>query len=231
MRKSVLAATLSVLSMQMFFLVSDVAHASGEEVQSPEYIKALAERYADGNPTESDESFISQHPEIGEYLVDARKTTTGIITNDDAAVTIQSYSLASASASVRCHRADRYLNSESTAGVRLFSYHTVVDWCENGRSVTKSSFHDYFDNINALSMQNPTTGRVHELIKKKRYWNAYTGGSIDVCFVKYGCIQTVYPAQQILHSAGKGGTTYQFYNMGQVGNGWEHEAGENPFTY
>jgi len=51
---------------------------------------------------------------------------------------------------------------------------------------------------------------------------AYTGGSIDNCIFKVGCVGTKYPAQQISRYAGRGGLTYQWFNRDDS-TGWHHE--------
>lgn len=73
-------------------------------------------------------------------------------------------------------------------------------------------------------MTDPKTGLIHQdIVKTSAHWVAYTGGSIRNGIYKYGCIGTKYPAQQISHHAGKGNTTYQWYNKDD-GNGWQHQA-------
>lgn len=196
-----------------------------------QYVQGVAHRFEVGGPTAEDEAFAEAHPDIAANIVDGRLTTTGGVTTDRQPTTSEVLAAnpqwsraaaadgggalrAAAAAKVHCHSADRYQNAESTAHVRLFSYHTTVDWCENGKSITSSTYSDYFSNIQGASMTNPQTGLIHRLIKNSAHqWIAYTGGSIDNCILKIGCLGTWYPANQVVHYAGQGNYTFLYFYL------------------
>jgi hypothetical protein len=192
-------------------------HATAKDSSpSSEVILELARRYESASPTTSDEAFIQRHPEIGATIIDPRRTEIGIRENGGAPL-----SLARATS---CHYSDRYMIVKSALGGKLYTYHTVINtWCENGSAISSSTFSDYFSDINGAAMKDPRSGLIHQLKKPAaNHWVAYTGGSIDNCIFKVGCVGTKYPAQQISHYAGKGGLTYQWFNRDDS-TGWHHE--------
>lgn len=182
-------------------------------------VKAVAARLWAAQPTAADLAFLKANPDIAAALPDGRTVQIG------EEITTQPQPVAGvAAAATACHTAHRYMKVTSGTGGKLYTYHTVLDsWCENGRSISSSTFHDYFSDINGAAMTNPKTNQIHETPKKAaNHWVAYTGGSIDNCIFKFGCIGTKYPAQQISHYAGRGATTYQWY-FKDDNSGWRHQ--------
>lgn len=209
-----------------------VAHADdvpSSNTVSLETVQAVANDYAAGNPTAEDEAFVAANPDIAAGIQDGRLTVTGQDASDKAPTTRELALVVSADGDyaaakkTHCHDADRYLVAESLTHQILYKYHDVVHWCENGSKITSVDFHDYFDNIDGTSEQNPKTGLIHELRKQSAsQWLAYVGGSIDNCFLKIGCIGTKYPALQVVHYAGQGNYTYLWFNVDD-GSGWHHQ--------
>lgn len=177
----------------------------------------LSDRVADGTTTTSDQAWLDANPQIAGSLVDGTQSSIG---GTEALV---SSSTSVSGLTTRCWTADRYFNARSTLGFLLYRYHTRVNWCENGYTISKSTFYDYFTDVDGTTITNTQNGKIHVLNKPaSNHWVAYTGGSFDNCIFHYGCLGTKYPAQQISHYAGRGSVTYQWWN-GSDGKGWHHQ--------
>lgn len=149
-------------------------------------VRPVAERLWAGIPTAADERFLRRYPSIAAALPDGRTVQVG----EQVLTAPRATELAAASSA--CHYTDRYMNVNSPLGFRLYSYHTVINsWCENGTSILSSTFSDYFNNIDGTAMTNPRTGVIHQLQKRAaNHWVAYSGGSIQNCIFKVGCLGT-----------------------------------------
>ena len=104
---------------------------------------------AAGFLTPSDRQFLSTDRRLADAVIDPARTTSSIETHRTGPASVTSLATS-------CYGTNRYQNYFSTAGVKVWEYHTKASWCGyiNGLGIGVISgtptFSAYFGNVNFL---------------------------------------------------------------------------------
>ncbi|WP_329026013.1 hypothetical protein [Streptomyces sp. NBC_00690] len=142
-----------------------------------------------GVMTDADRATIKSDPEVARSVVDPGLTEVRDVPRSSSG------SLAQAR-KTSCTHADRYIVYRSTLGFKTAEWHMRVNWCYDGKKVSRVTRDAYIANYDKATI------KYHGEIKNTLEYRpgavnarVVMQGHLEQCVIKYGCYANYYPYQ------------------------------------